>query len=85
MKKLLNASKCICVGLFWESNFFFFILIPFFLCELDLGILNWVGEEEFKMKPAFREAFKAAKNVDMCQDDDYVERSEFRLLMIALR
>ena len=60
-------------------------LIFYCYFKLDLGILSFVGEKEFRMKPAIREAFKAAKNVDDCKDDDYVERSEFRALMIALR
>jgi hypothetical protein len=37
------------------------------------------------MKPAMKEAYKSACGVDDAKSDDYVERSEFRLLMVALR
>ena len=32
------------------------------LAELDLGIKNFLGEECFLLKPAIKEAFKAAKD-----------------------
>jgi Ca2+-binding EF-hand superfamily protein len=32
------------------------------LAELDLGIKNFLGEECFLLKPAMKEAFKAAKD-----------------------
>ena len=54
--------------------------------ELDLGILNYLGEDYFDMKPAVKEAFKASKGVSKKSgNDDFVERSEFRLLMVNLR
>jgi len=55
------------------------------LAEIDLGVKNFLGEEIFLMKPAMKEAFKASKGVDPDEGDDYVEKSEFRLLMVNLR
>merc|ERR1712113_902639 len=55
------------------------------LAEIDLGVKNYLGEEIFLMKPAMKEAFKASKGFDPDEGDDFVEKSEFRLLMVNLR
>merc|ERR1719394_463607 len=58
------------------------------LAEIDLGVLNFVGEECFLMKPAIKEAYKAAKDVDPGDDKEdqhFVEKSEFRMLLVSLR
>jgi len=57
------------------------------LAEIELGILNFIGEEIFLMKPAIKEAFKAARGVsgDDGEDEYYVDRKEFRLLMVNIR
>jgi len=57
------------------------------LAELDLGIKVFLGEECFLLKPAIKEAFKAAKDQDPDdgEEDHFVEMPEFRLLMVYLR
>jgi len=57
------------------------------LAELDLGIKIFLGEECFLLKPAIKEAFKAAKDQDPDdgEEDHFVEMPEFRLLMVHLR
>merc|ERR1712173_351380 len=45
------------------------------------------GDECYFLKPAMRQAFKAAKDTDPDDGevDDFVEYAEFRLLMVFLR
>jgi len=53
------------------------------LAEIDLGILNILGEEFFLMKPAIGMAYKASRGVDPRENMDasFVEFSEFRMLL----
>jgi len=57
------------------------------LAEIELGILNYIGEDIFLMKPAIKEAYKAARGVsgDDGEDEFFVDRKEFRLLMVNIR
>merc|ERR1712150_379696 len=57
------------------------------LAELDLAIKLFLGDECFLLKPAIKEAFKAAKDQDPDDgvEDFFVDFSEFRLLMVYIR
>ncbi|KAL3682566.1 hypothetical protein R1sor_000588 [Riccia sorocarpa] len=59
------------------------------LAEVDRGICDVLQLEGlFQCKPAIMRAFQAAKGVAKSNSklgDDYVERSEFRLLMVYLK
>merc|ERR1712150_35701 len=54
------------------------------LAEIDLAVKDFLGEEVFLMKPAIKEAYKAAKGVDPDDDASFVDQSEFRVLLVAL-
>ena len=60
------------------------------LAEVDRGVRDVLGLEDslFDAKPAIMRAFQAAKNAVKTKSphgDDYVERPEFRLLLLYLR
>jgi len=56
------------------------------LSEIELGILQFIGEEIYLMKPATKMAFKAARNSgENDEDDEAVEIDEFRALLINIR
>ncbi|KAL3686935.1 hypothetical protein R1sor_013244 [Riccia sorocarpa] len=59
------------------------------LSEVDKGIRDVLGLEElFEAKPAIIRAFNAAKSAGKSKSklgDDFVERSEFRLILLYLR
>ncbi|KAL2628861.1 hypothetical protein R1flu_013547 [Riccia fluitans] len=59
------------------------------LAEVDKGIRDVLGLEDlFEAKPAIIRAFSAAKGVSKGKSkvgDDFVERSEFRLILLYLR
>jgi len=54
------------------------------LAEIELAVKDFLGEEVFLMKPAIKEAYKAAKGMDPNDDDSFVDKSEFRVLLVAL-
>lgn len=57
------------------------------LAEIDLGILNELGEEFHLMKPAIRMAYKSSRGVDPGDEmaNSFVEFSEFRILLCNIR
>eukprot|EP00494_Astrolonche_serrata_P024825 UN25085 len=55
------------------------------LAEFGTGVLQVLGQDVFMMKDATRAAFKASKGLDSKGgDSDYVDRSEFRVLLVNL-
>lgn len=60
------------------------------LAEVDKGVRDvlGLGDSVFDAKPAVMRAFQAAKNAAKTKSprgDDYIERPEFRLLLLYLR
>eukprot|EP00994_Dinema_validum_P004470 NODE_2522_length_682_cov_69.417062_g2064_i0.p1 GENE.NODE_2522_length_682_cov_69.417062_g2064_i0~~NODE_2522_length_682_cov_69.417062_g2064_i0.p1 ORF type:complete len:198 (+),score=82.26 NODE_2522_length_682_cov_69.417062_g2064_i0:58-594(+) len=60
------------------------------LAEIDKGVRDVLQlDEVFDAKPVIMRAYQAARAVGnkrgRCEDDDYVERAEFRLLLVYLR
>ncbi len=59
------------------------------LAEVDKGVRDILGlDSVFDAKPAIMRAFQAAKNAVKTKSprgDDYIERPEFRLLLLYLR
>jgi len=58
------------------------------LAEIDLGMLNYTGDELFLMKPAIKMAYKVARGADVTDnelDASYVEFDEFRVLLVNIR
>jgi len=58
------------------------------LAEIDLGILNYVGEECFIMKPAIKAAYRAARGAspsDNEMESSFVQENEFRALLVNIR
>ena len=53
--------------------------------EVDKIIGEALGEDLFSAKPVIGRAFQAAKNLGSGKNADYVEKSEFRLLLVYLR
>ena len=56
------------------------------LAEVDKAVGEAIGDEYlFSAKPVIAQAFAAAKDMRSGKSPDYVERSEFRLLLVYLR
>jgi len=55
------------------------------LAEIELGVLNYMGEDAGQLKDAIRMAYKVAKKGRGGKDDDYVERKEMKTLLICLK
>jgi len=55
------------------------------LAEIELGVLDYMGEDAGQLKDAIRMAYKVAKQGRGGKDDDYVERKEMKTLLICLK
>jgi len=55
------------------------------LAEIELGVLNYLGEDAAMLKTAIRMAYKVAKEGRGGSSDDYVERKEMKTLLICLQ
>jgi len=53
-----------------------------------LGMLNYMGDELFLMKPAIKMAYKVSRGADVSDDalgSSFVEFKEFRVLLVNIR